>query len=115
MVNEELFWLQQSNERWLLKGDLNTAFYHRIANGKKRKNTIQSFTDGEVMIEGTSNLLAHATTYYKEPFGPGSGNLFRLSPNMWPGSEKLDAEDNIILTGAFTEEEVKKSPRWHGK
>ena len=38
MVNEELYWLQQSHETWLLKGDQNTAFYHRIANGKKRKN-----------------------------------------------------------------------------
>ena len=27
LVNEELFLLQQSKERWLLKGDSNTAYY----------------------------------------------------------------------------------------
>ena len=25
---------------------------------------------------------------------------------MWPESEKLDEDDNILLTGVFTEEEV---------
>ena len=109
LVNEEIFWLQQSNERWLLKGDLNTAFYHRVANGKKRKNTIQSLTDGEVVIEGTTNLLAHATAYYKELFGPARGNLFHLSPDMWADNEKLTEDDNILLTSKFMEEEVKKA------
>ena len=37
LVNEELFLLQQYNERWLLKGDSNTAYYQKIANGNKRK------------------------------------------------------------------------------
>ena len=35
LANEELFTLQQSNERWLLKGDQNTTFFHPAANGKK--------------------------------------------------------------------------------
>ena len=63
LADAELFWLQQSHETWLLKGDQNTTFFHRVANGKKRKNTIHSFTDGETVIEATTNLLAHATAY----------------------------------------------------
>ena len=46
LVNKEIFWLQQSHERWLLKGDLNTDYYHKIANGRKRKNTIHSLKAG---------------------------------------------------------------------
>lgn len=34
-ADEELHWLQFSNERWLLQGDNNTAYYHKVANGKK--------------------------------------------------------------------------------
>jgi hypothetical protein len=39
---EELYWHQISNENWLLKGDSNTDYFHRKANGKKGK--ILSFT-----------------------------------------------------------------------
>jgi hypothetical protein len=33
---EELYWFKRSHENWLLKGDNNTVYFHRIANGKKR-------------------------------------------------------------------------------
>uniref|UniRef100_A0A453GNF4 Uncharacterized protein n=1 Tax=Aegilops tauschii subsp. strangulata TaxID=200361 RepID=A0A453GNF4_AEGTS len=80
LVNEEIYWLQQSHERWLLKGDLNTDYFHKIANGRKHKNTIHSLKAGEVEIEGTDNLIAHATDFYKELFGPARGNQFHLDP-----------------------------------
>ena len=103
LADEELLWLQHSNERWLLKGDHNTAYFHRIANGKKRKNTIHSLADGEMVIEGTKELLEHATSYYKGLFGPASGNLFHLSPETWSSDERLTEDDNLILTSVFTE------------
>src|ERR1041385_4797607 len=53
LVNEELYLLQQSHEKWLLQGDQNTAYYQKIANGNKRKHTIHSLTVGDVVIEGT--------------------------------------------------------------
>jgi hypothetical protein len=37
---EELHWHQRSNENWLLKGDSNTYYFHKKANGKKTENTI---------------------------------------------------------------------------
>jgi len=35
MEEEESYWYKRSNSMWLLKGDNNTAFFHRMANGKK--------------------------------------------------------------------------------
>jgi hypothetical protein len=35
--NEEAFWSQRSREQWLLKGDNNTEYFHRCANGKRGK------------------------------------------------------------------------------
>jgi CelD/BcsL family acetyltransferase involved in cellulose biosynthesis len=37
---EELFWFKKCHEAWLFKGDNNTEFFHRIANGRRRKQTI---------------------------------------------------------------------------
>ncbi|XP_073360631.1 uncharacterized protein [Aegilops tauschii subsp. strangulata] len=109
LVNEEIFWLQQSHERWLLKGDLNTDYYHKIANGRKRKNTIHSVKVGDVEIEGTDNLITHATEFYKNFFGPAPGNEFHMDPNTWATNEKLDEKDNVDLCRAFTEAEVKEA------
>jgi hypothetical protein len=34
---EEAFWFERSSKKWLLEGDKNTAYFHRIANGRKEK------------------------------------------------------------------------------
>jgi hypothetical protein len=39
---EELYWFSRSSEKWLLEGDNNTAYFHRAANGRRRKNTMYS-------------------------------------------------------------------------
>jgi hypothetical protein len=51
--NEEAFWSQRSREQWLLKGDNNTEFFHRCANGQKRKRTIlQRFVWSTAYVSG---------------------------------------------------------------
>jgi hypothetical protein len=32
LEKEEAFWQQRSGERWLLQGENNTSFFHRMAN-----------------------------------------------------------------------------------
>jgi hypothetical protein len=70
---EEVYWYKRSHEKWLLKGDNNTTFFHMVANGKKRKQSIYFMKDGEDNITGDENLLKHATGYYRGLFGPGTG------------------------------------------
>jgi hypothetical protein len=96
-AEEELQWIQKSHERWLLCGDQNTSYFHRICNGRKRKNTVLLLKDGDVNIEGTDNLVNHATSFYKNLFGPTPGNLIDIDENMWDDSERLSEEDNLDL------------------
>jgi len=35
LEEEESYLHKRSNNKWLLEGDLNTEFFHRVANGKK--------------------------------------------------------------------------------
>jgi hypothetical protein len=65
--------------------------------------------DGDVNIEGTENLVNHATSFYKSLFGPAPGNLIDIDVNMWDDSEKLSEEDNLDLCRPFSMEEIKKS------
>ena len=57
LIEEEMAWLQISHENWLLKGDRNTEYFHRIVNGRRRRNTIFSLSYGDTVIEGAKNLL----------------------------------------------------------
>ena len=102
-------WMQKSHENWLLKGDRNTDYFHRIVNGRRRRNTIFSLSYGDVIIEGNNNLLEHATNFYKELFGPAVGNLCKMKEDMWESREKLSDIDNFILTRPFSETEVKNA------
>jgi mannosylglycoprotein endo-beta-mannosidase len=34
---EELYLFSRSSEKWLLEGDNNTTYFHRVANGRSRK------------------------------------------------------------------------------
>jgi hypothetical protein len=79
---EEAFWFERSSKKWLLEGDNNTAYFHRIANGRKGKNTMYSLKKDDVNIQGTTDLLEHASEYYKGLFGPGEGNNMALDANI---------------------------------
>jgi hypothetical protein len=106
LEEEELIWFK-SHETWFLKGDNNTEYFHRIANGKKRKQTIfSSQTEGGTVM-GTDKLLQYATEYYKVLFGVEGGNAFDLDPNLWPLEEMVNEHENSDLTKPFTEEETK--------
>jgi mannosylglycoprotein endo-beta-mannosidase len=104
---EEAFWFDGSSEKWLLEGDNKTTYFHRIANSRKRKNTMYSLKKDDTNIQDTSDLLDHATEYYKPLFGLGEGNNMALDANIWSVREKLNEEDNEVLNEPFSETEVK--------
>jgi hypothetical protein len=101
--------VQHSHEKWLLCGDQNTSYFHRVCNGIKRKNTVLLLKDGDINIEGSENLVKHATNFYKTLFGPAPGNLIGIDNNMWAENEKLSGEDNEELCKPFSMEEIKKA------
>jgi hypothetical protein len=41
----------------------NTAYFHKIAKGRKRKNDVLSLDNNGVSVEGTDNLVKHAIEY----------------------------------------------------
>ena len=45
-TEEESYWYQKAHGNWLLEGDLNTAYFHRIANGRRQKKNCSILTRG---------------------------------------------------------------------
>jgi hypothetical protein len=106
LEKEEAFWQQRSKEQWLLHGDNNTSYFHRIANGSKRKRTMFSLRNGSENIQGTPALLEHATSLYKNLFGPVHDAGVRLRDEVWDEEEKLNEDDRINLDRSFTKQEI---------
>jgi hypothetical protein len=92
---------QRSSDQWLLQGDINTEYFHIIANGRKRKKIIFSFKDGQKIIQGDPALLNHATEFYKTLFGPQQNSPTRLDANIWNDDEKLNDLDRIEIDRPF--------------
>jgi len=90
-----------------LKGDNNTKFFHKIANGRKRKNTIISLEHEGNIIKGDTNLLEHDTNYYAELFGPGEEHGIHINSSMWAELDQVSEADNIMSSKPFSKEEVK--------
>ena len=108
MEKEEEYWHQKASEKWLLHGDNNTEYFHRIANGRKRKKTIFSLQHDQDTIQGTPDLLKHATEFYKYLFGPVQQVNMRLRDNVWETEEQLSDLDRDELDRDFSDEEVKQ-------
>jgi hypothetical protein len=101
-----LYWYNRSHESWLLNDDLNTKYFHRVASGKKRKNTILSLEHGDTTIDGDENLLAHATKYYTELFGLALEFNIHLNNSIWDGASCLSEADNEQLCKPFSKSEI---------
>jgi hypothetical protein len=50
-AEEENIWYERTHWRWLLEGDQNVAYFHRLANGRERKNAMHFVDDNGVLIE----------------------------------------------------------------
>ena len=109
LEKEEMYWYERSHETWLLQGDNNTSYFHKCANGRKRKNNIISLEKDGCMIEGDENLLKHASEYYSDMFGPPIEYNVQLDPTLWEGLSSVSDEENALLCRPFSETEIKEA------
>jgi hypothetical protein len=104
---EEIKWYQRSKPDNLLKGDRNTKYFQRLANGKHRKIWIFQLHEGNHVITGDEEPKTYITEYYKTLFGPPNEedvNEYRRDDII-----QVSGEDNEKLTVEFTEKEVKEA------
>jgi hypothetical protein len=66
-----------------------------------------SLQNGDEIIQGTPDLLNHATAFYKNLFGPQLSCYTRLRDKVWDENEKLSDIDRADMDRDFTEEESK--------
>ena len=81
---EEEHGRQRGRIRWALQGDANTAYFHAVANGKRRKCNITSLTSDNGTITGKLPLQEHIYDFYRELLGSTTPRHCGLAPGRGP-------------------------------
>ncbi|KAA3479365.1 reverse transcriptase [Gossypium australe] len=102
---EEIYWEQRARTNWLKMGDKNTAFFHKSASQRRRKNKVKGLEDefGTLKIE-TEEMEKMATHYFKELFSSkGFSDCSRLMESFQPNITEVHNRD---LMAEFTKDEI---------
>jgi len=89
-----------------LEGDSNTSFFHKCANGRKRKSTIHTLEEGDTVLTEKDELRRHITKYYKKLFDQEEPTNVHLHNDSWSETQKITLEENEELTKPFSMEEL---------
>lgn len=83
---EELFWHKRCGDMTLLQGDRNTEFFHRMANGRRRRRRrcmILSLEDEGKELHSKEEMKTHIIEFYKTLFRADDPSNVHLSPLIW--------------------------------
>jgi hypothetical protein len=105
---EEEYWRQRGRIRWLLQGDANTAYFHAVANGRRRKCNIASLVVEGRPISDKREIEEHIYSFYPNLMGASEPRCCRLGLEMWNSAPRASAEENEGLLRTLSENELER-------
>lgn len=82
-------------------GGSNTSFFHKIANGRKRKSHIFSLQQGGDTILDFNQIQHHIYEYYKKLFGREEIRNIHLDQGVWRDKLRVSDSENEYLQKPF--------------
>jgi len=107
LLREENKWYERAKVKTLLEGDVNTRFFHLVANGKHRKQHIYKLENDQGAVVGDDQLKSHITQFYKNLFGTPDMSKITLMENQILDIPQVSPEENNVLISEFTESKVR--------
>ncbi|XP_026428559.1 uncharacterized protein LOC113324452 [Papaver somniferum] len=103
---EELYWKDKSREVWLLEGDRNTPYFHRVTLFRMKRNTISWIKDSSnSILTDRDNIGNSFIDYFKSLYSSQPHQFQDEILNDLP--VKFSTEDNDTLNLPLTAEEIK--------
>lgn len=107
---EEIHWKQRSRNQWLKGGDRNTAYIHKMASERRRRNTISSLQiDKYGWTDIPSQIEDSIISYYEDLFNSSNPTIVEIEHVT--NTVELMVKDNMNedLKQPFTKEKVLKA------
>ena len=96
-------WLQKSRLDWNLKGDRNTRFFHVMATSRQTRNTINSITIGDVVIEDPVSVKNEVWLHFSNLFKDD----WKMRPTLSGEFKSIRLSTHFhVLEADFSKEEV---------
>jgi mannosylglycoprotein endo-beta-mannosidase len=103
---EEEYWRQRSRVKWTMQGDANTAYFHAVANGRRRKCAILSLQTPTGPISEKGAIQAHIYNFYRELMGTEDPQVLTLVHGLWDASQCVSLEENCRMAITFTDRDL---------
>ena len=95
--DEEAYWRLRGAQKWVLKGDADTAYFQAIANGRRRRNTIPLLWDGETLLQDPRDIRTHVDGFYRSLFSAAPRSGISLAHDCWAGVQLVSDAENAAL------------------
>eukprot|EP00253_Pinus_taeda_P027834 PITA_27834 len=117
LMDREEAWRLRSRVIWLLDGDDNKKFYHKLANGRKSINTIWQLSNEQGHTVNTfSQLASLVTSHFKRTYrAPPYANLAEIIQVAQLFPRFVDQEADRELSKEITIGELKATIKWFKK
>uniref|UniRef100_A0A453BG03 Reverse transcriptase domain-containing protein n=1 Tax=Aegilops tauschii subsp. strangulata TaxID=200361 RepID=A0A453BG03_AEGTS len=104
--DKEAYWHLRGAQKWVLKGDANTAYFQAIANGRRRRDTIPLLWDGPTLLQSRRDIRSHVDGFYRSLFATAPRSGLSLAQDCWTGRQLVTDAENAARTDLLSEGEV---------
>jgi hypothetical protein len=105
---EEEYWRQRGRVRWLLQGDANTAYFHAVANGRRRKCYISRLIAPEGPITDKHLIQEHIYDFYRGLMGSSESRGCSLAARTWGSEARVSRAENEELLRTYSKDELEQ-------
>jgi hypothetical protein len=85
-----------------VEGDANTAYFHAIANGRRRKCAITTLSTPSGPITDQQAIQTHVYAFYHELMGTEDPQLLTLVSNLWDDCSRVSNAENVAFALMFS-------------
>ncbi|PRQ36601.1 putative RNA-directed DNA polymerase [Rosa chinensis] len=106
-LREEIFWRQRAKLKWAKEGDNNTRFFHKLVNGRRKRNVIEKLElSNGIVVEEEDLIEEEIIRFYKNLYSSKEEVSFGIEGLHW---NPISVEKARWLETPFEEEEIKRA------